>query len=272
MENLKTSTLDESTTALDIAIKAVIVETFKDTKDYDPVVYHPVPQNEREPVLYRNTINTIFGVAGVRKTTFAMALAAQASKTKRVLWVDTEQSDQDLKRLERSLERYNPVRRNFFFAAFMHPYEGVTPIELLEGLVRNLNPDLIVIDNVTDFDTECIMEYAPAKKLTDQLLKLTLKNELCILGIIHANEVKGTGYKPRGHVGSEFLRKSHVVFRLESDESSKSKIFVKIDKFRSAIGVNFEFTADRTNHPTFSATINIENESKKMQPIKKNKI
>ena len=255
--------------AVDKAIQQVIITDFEAITAYKPVVMHPV-ETEKE-LLHRGTINSITGTAGSRKTTFITGLVAETSHKRKILWIDTEQTDQDIKYTHGKLERLKADMKNITFAAFMRNESEIKPLELLDILIKKYSPGLIIMDNVTDFDDNSVLGIENAVTLTRKLSKLAKTNDNCILGVIHANETKTSDTaKGRGHIGSEFLRKSHVIMNVYIDAEINNVSYVEFKKNRTAFMKPFAFNVDEKNTPDFAEaqyTKNYEEKKKKGNDI-----
>ncbi len=214
------------------------------------------PGNNNMAIMVRGTINAVIGKAKARKTVFVGSLAARASYDKKILWIDTEQSDADIKNNYENIKRQAPATvDDICFTAFMNSSFDFKPFELLEELIKDIKPDLVVIDNVTDFDDSTIMESATSSKLVRKISKLAKSNNLAIIGIIHMNESKNPDDRGRGHIGGEFQRKSHTVIKISLDadpDIAAMESNVKFVACRLSYFKDYKFIVDKDNTPQFN--------------------
>lgn len=132
----------------------------------------------------------------------------------KVLWIDTEQSPHDCLRvyrriaLVRGLDEYS-VQRDLTYIMLREktPEER---IKITQKAIRAESPSLVVIDGVADL-IDSNNDERSASVLQDFLLRESSVNDCHICCIIHTNP---GSEKPRGHSGSNLLRKAETIMNI----------------------------------------------------------
>jgi cysteinyl-tRNA synthetase len=190
------------------------------------------------------------------------------AKNAKILWIDTEQSDFDIKWLIwKAKEKYNIESIDFFaFRELDFNEANTTPFELIEYIISIQNGyDIIVIDNITDLDDACVMDNVASTKIVRKLMKLSSDKNLALIGIVHENEKKLENVGGRGHVGSESVRKAHNVTTLTKDGENTNVTFRKTRKKAPA---DFEFQVDNENMPIYDVNLYVNKTDKLTSIIK----
>ena len=142
-----------------------------------------------------------------------------------LLWIDTERTADEIldgyERIKRRIvlennpglifdDRFNKVRC-FSFIGYSHPEDRVKEFE---RLVSELNPFVVVLDGVGDFVSD-INDPKECNPVIGKIIALSNEYQFTTLATIHPNPGEGNGSKPRGHFGSELVRKSGSVLLLK---------------------------------------------------------
>ena len=151
-----------------------------------------------------------------------LAFRRQTKEKLRVMWYDTEQSDNSTQDILK-----NRIMPLFWRAAG----EGTEfPEEMFDIFnVRNLDrdkreaylleaieyhkPDLVILDGIRDLVGD-INDGTVAQELIEKLMKIAQINDCCIVCVLHQNK-SGESRDPRGWLGTELLNKAFDVFATE---------------------------------------------------------
>ena len=131
----------------------------------------------------------------------------------RVLWFDTEQSEQSTQdilknRLLRMIEGDNYF--DIFNVRSLHYEERM---RLFLTAVRKYRPQLVVLDGVRDLLAD-INDGIRAQEVVEELMKLAQETDCCMVCVLHQN--KGAEDRnPRGWIGTELMNKAFEVYACE---------------------------------------------------------
>ena len=149
----------------------------------------------------------------------------------RVLWYDTEQSDestQDILRnrvmklaadkhgLAQTSEevRESPCQSDAIFDVFN--VRGVAWKErrdLLCEAVTRCKPDLVIVDGIRDLVND-INDGVLAQDVMEELMHLATQHDCCIVCVLHQNK-SGEDHNLRGWIGTELMNKAFEVYSCE---------------------------------------------------------
>ena len=149
----------------------------------------------------------------------------------RVLWYDTEQSDestQDILRnrvmklaadkhgLAQTSEevRESPCQSDAIFDVFN--VRGVAWKErrdLLREAVTRCMPDLVIVDGIRDLVND-INDGVLAQEVMEELMHLATQHDCCIVCVLHQNK-SGEDHNLRGWIGTELMNKAFEVYSCE---------------------------------------------------------
>ena len=187
-----------------------------------------------EPCFPRRELVAITGRAKFGKTfvmsiIMLMCLIKQALRFERdgeeplkVMWFDTEQSDQSTLGIiqNRIMEMfYRKMGPDIPFPkenlrAFNVRFETCeTRRKGFQALVPYVKPDLVILDGIRDLVPD-INDGAEAQRIIEEMLSLAQANNCCILAVLHQNK-SGESRDPRGWLGTELLNKAFDVFATE---------------------------------------------------------
>lgn len=159
----------------------------------------------------------------------------------RVLWYDTEQSDESTQDIlkNRILKMVVPSQSPSLFDKPSPPClldifnvritEWKERRSLLLEAVRMCSPDLVIIDGIRDLVND-INDGVLAQEVMEELMKLASDNQCCITCVLHQNK-SGEDHNLRGWIGTELTNKAfeiytceklpHRIFKFEQDNSRK---------------------------------------------------
>lgn len=138
----------------------------------------------------------------------------------RVLWYDTEQSDestQDILR-NRVLKMTNLTTTNCtnYTNADVFNVRGVAWKErrdLLCEAVTRCMPDLVIVDGIRDLVND-INDGVLAQEVMEELMHLATQHDCCIVCVLHQNK-SGEDHNLRGWIGTELMNKAFEVYSCE---------------------------------------------------------
>ena len=140
----------------------------------------------------------------------------------RLLWYDTEQSDnstQDILR-NRIIPLFHRVAgSDETFPEDMFDIFNVRNVDrdkredYLFAAIAYYKPDLVILDGIRDLVGD-INDGTVAQELIEKLMKSAQQNNCCIVCVLHQNK-SGDSRDPRGWLGTELLNKAFDVFATE---------------------------------------------------------
>ena len=132
----------------------------------------------------------------------------------RVLWYDTEQSDestQDILKHRLLPMTDGDVSRIDVFNVRCLSWKKRR--ELLGVAVDNCSPDLVIVDGIRDLVND-INDGILAQEVTEELMHLATKYNSCITCVLHQNK-SGEDRNLRGWIGTELMNKAFEVYACE---------------------------------------------------------
>jgi predicted transcriptional regulator len=120
--------------------------------------------------------------------------------------------------------------------------------KLLEDLLEKNKYDFVLLDTVADFLTD-VNSIEQTAELSNWIRGLANRYEFTAILTIHSNPSQEGSNKARGHLGSELLRRSETVFKLEHDRSIDQRTLTtsfSLGKNRSADTAETYFTWDES--------------------------
>ena len=141
----------------------------------------------------------------------------------RVLWYDTEQSEQSTQEILRDrILKFAPGREELFDVFNVRCKKCEERKELFEKAVQKYSPDLVVLDGVRDLIAD-INDGPKAQELVESLMALAQDKRCCIVCVLHQNK-SGEDRNPRGWIGTELLNKAFEVYSCE--KTKPENIFI----------------------------------------------
>ena len=140
----------------------------------------------------------------------------------RVLWYDTEQSDESTQDIlkNRVFRMVNPApdlfsqRNDELFDVFnVRAVAWKERRSLLKEAVSHYDPDLVIVDGIRDLVND-INDGVLAQEVLEELMHLATKKNCCIVCVLHQN--KGSeDHNLRGWIGTELMNKAFEVYACE---------------------------------------------------------
>ena len=188
---------------------------------------------------YRGELAADNGKAKSGKTTFLSLLMACAvgrqevlclkrtsEKRLKVLWIDTEQSQQSTQEILK--ERVFPMSEeeksqssNFNDLLYAFNLRGMgydVRNKMVSVAINHIQPDLVIIDGIKDLMTD-INDAVQATKIMEHLMALAKAHNCCIVCVLHQNKSEADR-NMRGSIGTELTNKAFEVFQCEMIEES----------------------------------------------------
>jgi KaiC/GvpD/RAD55 family RecA-like ATPase len=143
-------------------------------------------------------------------------------KPLRVLWYDTEQSDESTQDIlkNRALRMVAPTpdlfsqRSGELFDVFnVRAVEWKERRSLLKEAVERYEPDLVIVDGIRDLVND-INDGVLAQEVMEELLHLATQEDCCIVCVLHQNK-SGEDRNLRGWIGTELMNKAFEVYACE---------------------------------------------------------
>ena len=148
-------------------------------------------------------------------------------KPLRVLWMDTEQSEESTQeilcdRIMRLWQRNMPECEsieNFpsemfdIFNVRAEAWQDRMP--LLEEAIREYKPDLVILDGIRDLVND-INDGILSQQVIERLMNLASETDCCIVSILHQNKAS-EDKNLRGWIGTELTYKSFEVYECSKD-------------------------------------------------------
>lgn len=190
------------------------------------------------PCFYRGELTADCGKAKSGKTTFLSVLMTAAITGKclylerhtdqedapplRVLWIDTEQSQQSTQEIIR--ERIVPLVQEhdgeksidlskYLYAFNLRGMGYEIRRRMVDVAVQTVKPDLCIIDGIKDLMTD-INDAVQATFIMEQLMALAKAAKCCIVCVLHQNKSEAD-HNMRGSIGTELTNKAFEVYQCE---------------------------------------------------------
>ena len=149
-----------------------------------------------------------------------LAFQRNSDEPLRVLWYDTEQSDESTQdilknRIIRLLHHSNtnltnPTNADVFN---VRAVEWKQRRALLTEAVRRCRPDLVIVDGIRDLVND-INDGVLAQEVMEELMHLATQADCCIVCVLHQNK-SGEDHNLRGWIGTELMNKAFEVYSCE---------------------------------------------------------
>ena len=184
------------------------------------------------------------GVLAFHRTTF---------EPLRVLWIDTEQSDQSTQDILRNRlvpmvcggEESFPEDLYDIFNVRTESWQERLP--LLMAAIDLCHPDLVILDGVRDL-VDDINNGQLAHEVTERLMKVAQQANCCIVCVIHQNKA-AEDRTLRGSIGTELTNKAFEVYECEKLMPSRTFVLTQKHTRKHDITDSLYFTVDDRGLP-----------------------
>ena len=239
--NRRTANLVGQVTPTQQEIDELYVERITPETDLPPM--QPLFRMFDVPCFYRGELVADCGKAKSGKTYFLSILMAACLKEKalalerichtdladltdlkplRVLWIDTEQSQQSTQEIIR--ERILPMMQengnekdvdlsSYLYAFNLRGMGYELRRRMVSVAVQTVKPDLCIIDGIKDLMTN-INDADQATMIMEQLMDLAKAVNCCIVCVLHQNKSE-SDRNMRGSIGTELTNKAFEVYQCE---------------------------------------------------------
>lgn len=201
----------------------------------------PLFKMSGSPCFYRGELVADCGKAKSGKTTFLSLLMTTAiggkclalerhvekevARPLRVLWIDTEQSQQSTQEIIR--ERIMPMMQgqdngetfgsvdlsSYLYAFNLRGMGYELRRRMVSVAVQTVKPDLCIIDGIKDLMTN-INDADQATMIMEQLMDLAKAVNCCLVCVLHQNKSE-SDRNMRGSIGTELTNKAFEVYQCE---------------------------------------------------------
>jgi len=144
----------------------------------------------------------------------------------KVLWIDTEQSQQSTQEILK--ERIIPLAKvdsinDTFYAFNLRGLGFERRGKMVDVAIRAIRPDICIIDGIKDLMTD-INDAVQATLIMEKLMALAKELNCCIVCVLHLNKSE-QDRNMRGSIGTELTNKAFEVFQCETiDDSNVFKV------------------------------------------------
>ena len=145
----------------------------------------------------------------------------------RALFFDTEQSESDTKRVQRTIDAMAPLSRHDDYRVAClqsapitsDTYNSSEPsrYEVINRAVEHEHPDLVIIDGIADliYNYNDVIE---SQIIVNKLATMANKYNCCIVVVMHQNK-SSLDKNMKGHLGTMLYQKCSDVFNVEKHDS-----------------------------------------------------
>lgn len=228
-------------------IDALFAERITPESDLPPM--QPLFRMFDTPCFYRGELVADCGKAKSGKTTFLSVLMASAVSQApilslaragevplKVVWIDTEQSQQSTQELQKERivplirghdaqdQQAPPALNDHLYAFNLRGLGYEARRRMVEVAIRSVKPDLAIIDGIKDLMTD-INDAVQATLIMEQLMALAKEFNCSIVCVLHLNKSE-QDRNMRGSIGTELTNKAFEVFQCEMiSEKDKTDTF-----------------------------------------------
>ncbi len=222
------------------------------------------------PCFYRGELVACCGKAKSGKTLFLSLIMACTLKSKmlamervsveplRVLWIDTEQSQQStqdilVKRIM-PLAEVQELSDDQFFVFNLRGIGFEKRRELVEMAIKTVKPDLAIIDGIKDLVTD-INDATQATIIMEQMMALAQQCNCCLVNVLHQNK-SADDNNMRGSIGTELSNKAFEVYTCSyQDDMDVFKVSQTCSR-RMRIKQKLYYKLDDNNLPVLTSPVN----------------
>ena len=185
----------------------------------------------------------------------ALSMARNVDEGLRLLWYDTEQSEESTQeilvdRIRRmicqSADLFESAADSWLDRFFVYNVSSESwrdRLPLLETAIVEHHPDLVVLDGIRDL-VDDINDGVLSQSVVERLMHLASDGSCCIVCVLHQNK-SGEDHNLRGWIGTELTYKSFEVYecvkdadRIFSFQQIRTRKFDILDKMRFVVDSN----------------------------------
>jgi len=135
----------------------------------------------------------------------------------RLLWIDTEQSEESTQDILRNritaMTQQSPPLDGLGDVFNLRGETWQERLPLLEIAIRHCRPDLVILDGIRDLVND-INDGVLAQQVIEQLMCLASEGQCCIVCVLHQNKAS-EDHSLRGWIGTELTNKAFEVYACE---------------------------------------------------------
>lgn len=135
----------------------------------------------------------------------------------RLLWIDTEQSEESTQDILRNritaMTQLSPPLDGLGDVFNLRGETWQERLPLLEIAIRHCRPDLVILDGIRDLVND-INDGVLAQQVIEQLMCLASEGQCCIVCVLHQNKAS-EDHSLRGWIGTELTNKAFEVYACE---------------------------------------------------------
>lgn len=205
------------------------------------------------PFLYRRGIHIVSGKQKTGKTYLnTMLMSAilnpcgfggfEPSKTGlKVLFIDTEQDRADTQAVMARVHRLNEwstvTNYDRFVGLNLREYSVEDRIKLIEQSLRDVMPDVLIIDGIVDLCLD-FNSLEESHKLTTMLMQWASRYNCAVVVALHVNKTDG---ELRGHLGAFLAQKGENVIKVSKENDGLNYMSCKVIESRHRPINDFNF-------------------------------
>lgn len=168
------------------------------------------------------TDHTDFSSPAKKKESVESVSSVVGNKPLRVLWYDTEQSDNSTQDIlvnriiplfHRTMGPDEPFPEHMFDIFNVRNVDRANREAYFLEAIEHYRPDLVILDGIRDLVSD-INDGTVAQDMMEKLMKTAQAFNCCIVCVLHQNK-SGDSRDPRGWLGTELLNKAYDVFATE---------------------------------------------------------
>ena len=169
-------------------------------------------------------------------------------KGTKVLWLDTEQKRQDVKKIIDDVKQLSG-KSNAFINGHLKLYtvrtlSYKTLMDDTKLLVSTYHPHVLIIDGLVDY-IESFNDEAMSHQLINELVMLSEKYNCAIITVLHENK-SDADHNMRGHLGTMLAQKAGTVLKCAKD--GNDVITVSCSDSRHAAMPSWKIKFDESGH------------------------
>ena len=166
----------------------------------------------------------------------------------KVLWIDTEQKDQDVKRIINDVKQMSSQTDEYIDRHLkLFPLRSRPCKKLMEDtqlLVDKNHPQVVIIDGLVDY-IESFNDEALSHQLINELVMLCDQYKCSVIAVLHENK-SSDNHNMRGHLGTMLAQKSGTVLQCTKDK--RNDITVSSSDSRHAAVPSWKLRYDDYGH------------------------
>lgn len=168
-------------------------------------------------------------------------------ETGRALFFDTEQSDSDTQRVQKTIDAMTPPSRHDDYrvacltSAAIDSDSDTSRSDVISYAVSHEKPDLVVIDGIADllYNYNDVIE---SQSIVNKLARMANEYNCCIVVVMHQNK-SIIDKNMKGHLGTMLYQKCSDVFNLEK-HSDVFEASHSVSRHRTSGGICFKLDAN----------------------------